>query len=584
MPQKLSNKQAGTRWLKLLGWLAPVACLAMAWISMLALDKEQEVLETRLYFAQKTETERVVDRLESVLRVLFTKESALDQGVFRSYVSDPTSVPRGARFASPLFNPNTERSPFKRIHFELGPGAVITHPELPTGDDLTLAKTEGHITKATLDRARNLATRLAEFAPPQVLINLLLLTRGDATDAADRAIPEGPFRAFFVPIRDGGQIVRAELLILRGVGSETRTRALQGVWLDWPALRASLQEIGEATLVSGKLSLEPSALDILGPGAPASGKVTAGRDTGQLGSLALNVKITGRLTEPPFQWSATMTSLSVAWVVFLASLASLYVALKRSAALAEQRARFASAVTHELRTPLTTFCMYTAMLKDGMVKGEEKQMEYFETLYRESDRLRHIVDNVLQNAGLEQGSSGPQLPADSVQAAELVKTILPLMERRCVAGKFEFEGMSAGASGLEGLALRVTPQNVERILVNLVDNACKYGAGEHASICFWAEVTSDQLLLYVRDFGPGVPASFEPQLFTAYERGPAEPNRPSGSSEEGLGLGLSLSRELARTMGGDLSLVRGEPKAVPSCKGDASKVPGATFCLALPLA
>lgn len=208
-------------------------------------------------------------------------------------------------------------------------------------------------------------------------------------------------------------------------------------------------------------------------------------------------------------------------------------------------------------------------------------MEYFETLYKESERLRHIVDNVLQNAGLEQGSSEPQLPLDSILAAELVAEILPLLERRCGAANFAFEAQPAE---LDGLALRVAPQNVERILVNLIDNACKYGAGEACRICFWTESTTDRLLLFVRDFGPGVSEDFEPQLFTAYERGTAEINRASGSSEEGLGLGLSLSLELAQNMGGDLDLVRDEPKGAPGCKGDARLQPGATFCLALPLA
>ena len=54
MSLKVSNNQSGTRWLRLLGWLAPVVCLALAWVSSLALEKEQEVLETRLFFAQKT--------------------------------------------------------------------------------------------------------------------------------------------------------------------------------------------------------------------------------------------------------------------------------------------------------------------------------------------------------------------------------------------------------------------------------------------------------------------------------------------------------------------------------------------------
>ena len=68
--------------------------------------------------------------------------------------------------------------------------------------------------------------------------------------------------------------------------------------------------------------------------------------------------------------------------------------------LSQRRAAFISSVTHELRTPLTTFRMYTEMLVEGMASDPAKQSQYHRTLYRESDRLVHLVENVLSYARL----------------------------------------------------------------------------------------------------------------------------------------------------------------------------------------
>ena len=69
--------------------------------------------------------------------------------------------------------------------------------------------------------------------------------------------------------------------------------------------------------------------------------------------------------------------------------------------LGKRRADFVSAVTHELRTPLTTFRMYAEMLADDMVPDPDQRREYLSTLLVESNRLRHLVENVLTYARLE---------------------------------------------------------------------------------------------------------------------------------------------------------------------------------------
>src|SRR5262249_15619716 len=62
--------------------------------------------------------------------------------------------------------------------------------------------------------------------------------------------------------------------------------------------------------------------------------------------------------------------------------------------LSERRIRFVSAVTHELRTPLTTLRLYLDMMAGGLVKDEERQAEYLQTLHAETDRLHRLVGNV----------------------------------------------------------------------------------------------------------------------------------------------------------------------------------------------
>ena len=92
---------------------------------------------------------------------------------------------------------------------------------------------------------------------------------------------------------------------------------------------------------------------------------------------------------------------------------------------------------------------------------------------------------------------------------------------------------------------------VSRILFNLVDNACKYarGSGE-PTIHLDATMSNGSFIITVRDHGPGIPAPHHASVFEPFDRGAREP----GDTTPGVGLGLSLCRNLARTHGGDLTL------------------------------
>jgi len=122
--------------------------------------------------------------------------------------------------------------------------------------------------------------------------------------------------------------------------------------------------------------------------------------------------------------------------------------------------------------------------------------------------------------------------------------------------------------GAGEVRLRMDRSAVERILFNLVDNACKY-ARAAADRRIHLDCASDARAvgLTVSDHGPGIEAGEVRRLFRPFHKSA----RDAAQSAPGVGLGLALSRRLARALGGDLSVVRG-------------RADGAAFCLRLPRA
>ena len=268
--------------------------------------------------------------------------------------------------------------------------------------------------------------------------------------------------------------------------------------------------------------------------------------------------------EPFEELSSLRLFLIVAWTCGLVAAAAIGVLLIGAFSLSERRRRFVSAVTHELRTPLTTFRMYTEMLNEGMVRGDEKRKEYISKLHVEADRLGHLVENVLAFARLEESAKGKFL--DTTPLGEVMERVTGRLSERATQA-----GMTLDVGTFDALLardVRADVAAVERILFNLVDNACKYGAPSEPSaavIHIDAESRGDRVCLVVQDHGPGVPADKLRNLFQPFSKGDGE----TTSESPGVGLGLALSRRLAEDMGGGLEL-------------DRTYTDGARFVLTLP--
>jgi signal transduction histidine kinase len=315
--------------------------------------------------------------------------------------------------------------------------------------------------------------------------------------------------------------------------------------VDWPAVSADL--------LASIVELFPDA------------RLEPVRDEGDADVTQRLASVPARLVVPPPAAPrgvarTTAAILTSVWVAALAAVASIGLALRAGLAHGERHRRFTSAVTHELRTPLTTFRLYSEMLASDMVPADARA-GYLATLEAEAARMARLVENVLAYARLEDGR-GPQA-LEALTLGALVERARPVLERRCAA---DDATLVLDLAGHEGLALATDPDAVGQVLANLVDNACKYGCpAPGATVRLSAVAQPGSVELHVRDEGPGVPPALARRVFRPFERAGRDESDPA----PGVGLGLALSRDLARRLGGELGLASGGP--------------GATFRLRLPL-
>lgn len=327
-----------------------------------------------------------------------------------------------------------------------------------------------------------------------------------------------------------------KLLFARRVqrGAET---VIQGCWIDWTKLRADL--LAQIASILPNADLQPDTVQ--------SGDIDSDLDGRPLATLPVRLIVAAPEGVAP-AWSPIRIALAATWVCLGFVAAASAWMLQGVVTLSERRAAFVSAVTHELRTPLTTFRMYAEMLSSGMVKSPEQQQKYLDTLRIESDRLTHLVENVLLYARLERGSPGKN--RIDLSLTEMLERIEPRLHDRAEQAEMKLEVIFH--EKCESTLICTDPAAVEQILFNLVDNACKYASsGKDARIVLDVMQAADHVRLEVSDFGPGLSPAMRKRLFQPFSKSAEE----AASSAPGVGLGLALCKRLAQDLGGKLELV-----------------------------
>ncbi len=314
---------------------------------------------------------------------------------------------------------------------------------------------------------------------------------------------------------------------------------------------------------SGWLNIQPQLLERIRDLLPGARLEPVGKteknpdDTRRLASIPARLVVPPAAFAPPaLPWNTPLrVSLMIAWICTLIASAAVAILLRGALALSERRGAFVSAVTHELRTPLTTFRMYSEMLATGMIADPISRQQYLDTLVSESDRLGHLIENVLAYARLERQLSPGR--AQAMTIGDLMDRSLAALQRRAQQAALPLNVCIDSDAATHTCATDTIA--VQQILLNLVDNACKYG---RTPIDLTVILRDGHVEFRVSDKGPGLEPSASAHLFQAFSKSRSD-------TVPGIGLGLYLSRRLARDLGGELRHI--------------TEVPGATFLFTLPI-
>lgn len=336
----------------------------------------------------------------------------------------------------------------------------------------------------------------------------------------------------FVPVEDAGNFY-----ILRQVHT-SRGVYLQGALMNMDNLNRRLPAQVTKLLPQSRLSTfdpaAPSPKEARQPGTLRFANAPLVFQPGDTGAVPLQDH------KKMLTWTLTLI-----WSMVLLGAAGVIWLMLGTFRLEQRRGDFVSAVTHELRTPLTSFSLYTEMLEDGMVP-EQKKPEYYANMQRECRRLEHLIDNVLAYSKLQRNAI--RRTRDTLTCQELFEPIAEKIERRLREAGISFS--FALAQPIRILPIHTDAVSVEQIMDNLTSNAIKYAKGENAKVQLTVHADRHNIVIRFRDNGPGISPKNRKLVFKPFQRTKDATN----SRKPGVGLGLALAKDTARSLGGDLKL------------------------------
>ena len=230
-------------------------------------------------------------------------------------------------------------------------------------------------------------------------------------------------------------------------------------------------------------------------------------------------------------------------LLLIAGLFFTYRSVNKAMELAKLKSDIVSNVSHELRTPLSLIRLYAETLELERVPDEEKKLDYYRIIRKESERLTALINNILDFSRIEAGR----------KEYEFRDTHLPSLVRSTLdAYRYQIEqnGFSYEEHITDDLPpVRADREAIARSLLNLVNNAIKYSASEkYIAVSLYRN--RDWVNLEVVDHGIGIPRNEQAKIFDKFYR----VCDPLCHENKGSGLGLSLVRHIVDAHGGEISV------------------------------
>ncbi|NCC06826.1 MAG: PAS domain-containing protein [Clostridia bacterium] len=206
----------------------------------------------------------------------------------------------------------------------------------------------------------------------------------------------------------------------------------------------------------------------------------------------------------------------------------------------QQRREFSANVSHELKTPLQSISGFAELLKNGIVKDEDKK-SFYDNIYRETQRLITLVQDIINLSRLDESSAPFQ--KESVDLYKIAGDTVHALSEKAASKNV------AVTLGGESAKIMGVPSLLSEMLYNLADNAICYNK-QGGEVKISVENDGESAVVTVKDNGIGIPAEHQPRIFERFYRVDKSHSRQTG----GTGLGLSIVKHAVLLHGGTINL------------------------------
>ena len=219
--------------------------------------------------------------------------------------------------------------------------------------------------------------------------------------------------------------------------------------------------------------------------------------------------------------------------------------IKQTREVSRAKSVFISHMSHELRTPLHAIITSSQyLITYGRL--DEEQLRVAANVEASAQHLLSMINDILEMAKIEAGKVPVEIVTVTLEQLEpmfmeVMAMLEPLAEEKAIV-------MHYRANSNKELAVETDIKLLKQILINLLSNAIKFT--ENGIITFSVEASGEEILLRIKDTGIGIAKEDMPQIFNEF----TQIGNTYNGQKQGSGLGLSLSRKLARLIGGDVTL------------------------------
>jgi signal transduction histidine kinase len=211
--------------------------------------------------------------------------------------------------------------------------------------------------------------------------------------------------------------------------------------------------------------------------------------------------------------------------------------------LSKMKSYFMSTVSHEFKSPLTSIRQMAEMLVHGRVPSPERQYKYHTIILQQSERLSHLIDNILDFSKMEEGQK-----IFRFEKADITPVVENVVES--FKDHTALQGFIIGLSIPEPVPEFVFDREaMEQVMHNLLDNACKY-SGDSRKIEVQLLSSGNRVIISVRDYGIGLKKEEHDRVFSRFYRAGEELTQ----TVKGSGIGLTIVKQIVKAHNGTIDV------------------------------